>query len=118
MEVGMVDKIEKTGEKLSPVMMLAKLDAERSKILESAKADALEKANEAVSELNALGFHYQLTEEVPKANGTKRGEPSGECSICKFATVKPHDPRSHKSQTVKAPFTDEELKQRGLVRAI
>jgi hypothetical protein len=114
----MATTLEKSGEKQSPVQLLAKLDAERAKILDSAKTDALLKANEAVDELNALGFHYHLSEEVPKSNGTKRGEPADvPCPICLFKTVVPHDRRSHRTQATKAPFTDEELKQRGLIRA-
>lgn len=119
MEVRMADKVEKLPikeERLSPVQMLAKLDAQRAEILASAKSDALEKANEAVSDLNALGFHYVLSEEGAKANGTTKGVPSGKCTVCGFATEKPHDVRSHRGQEPKRPFTDEELKTRGYVK--
>jgi hypothetical protein len=115
--VKMADKI-KAVEKiddLTPVQKLARLDAERAEILASAKADALQKANEAVDELNALGFHYLLCEEGEKPS--KKGEPSdAACPICLYKTTPVHDRRSHKKQAIKAPFTDEELKQKGLIK--
>jgi hypothetical protein len=118
MEVQLADKIkavEKVDD-LTPVQKLARLDAERAEVLASAKADALQKANEAVGELNALGFHYLLCEEGEKPS--KKGEPSdAACPICLYKTMPVHDRRSHKKQAIKAPFTDEELKVRGLVRA-
>ena len=114
----MAEKIKPTEkvDDLTPVQRLAKLDAERAEILASAKADALQKANEAVDELNALGFHYLLCEEGEKPNGSKKGEQTGPCPVCKFMTNPPHGGRTHKSQTVKTPFTEEELKARGLTR--
>lgn len=117
MEVTMADKIVKLSEKLdeTPVQKLARLDAERAEILATAKADALQKANDAVIELNALGFHYHLSEEAPKANAAKRGFPSdADCPVCKFKTVPPHDGRAHKSHT--AFFDDDELAKRNLVK--
>lgn len=114
----MPEKIKPTEkvDDLTPVQRLAKLDAERAEILASAKADALQKANEAVNELNALGFHYLLCEEGEKPNGSKKGEQTGPCPVCKFMTNPPHGGRTHKSQSEKRPFTDEELKQRNLDR--
>ena len=41
---------------------LKALDEQRAKLLEGAKNAALEKAKEAIEELNALGFHYRLAE--------------------------------------------------------
>ena len=94
-----------------------------SQILETAKTDALAKANEAVEGLNALGFKYALTDLTPKpkakatTTGNKR-EPSGnECGYCHFKTVPPHDKRSHRTQKKKRPFTDAELKELGMVKA-
>jgi hypothetical protein len=106
-----VERVDET-----PVQKLARLDAERAEILASAKADALQKANEAVGELNALGFHYLLCEEGEKPTGSKKGEQTGPCTICKFLTNPPHGGRTHKSQAEKRPFTDEELSQRRLTR--
>jgi hypothetical protein len=117
MEVTMADKIVKLSDKLdeTPMQKLARIDAERAELFASLKSDALQKANDAVAELNALGFHYHLSEEAPKTNGTKRGFPSdADCPVCKFKTTPPHDGRAHKSHT--EAFTEEELKQRGYVK--
>ena len=43
---------------------IKKLDDERAKLLESAKADALARAEEAINELTALGFDYELAEPL------------------------------------------------------
>src|ERR1700722_4007656 len=118
MEMTMPDKIkavEKVDD-LTPVQKLARLDQERAEILASAKADALQKANEAVGELNALGFHYLLCEEGEKPTGSKKGEQTGPCPVCKFMTNPPHGGRTHKSQPEKRPFTEEELAKRSLIR--
>src|SRR6202011_13995 len=100
-------------------------DEERAKLLESAKTDALARAEEAISELTALGFDYEIVEP---ARGTARKtktarkasapdhHPKGTCPICEYATKPPHDKRSHKSQQKKRPFTSDELDQRSLVR--
>jgi len=86
MEVQMAEKIIKAVEKAdeTPVQKLARFDAERAEILASAKADALKKASEAVDELNALGFNYELTEKA-KATSIKKGHPAdAECPICTY----------------------------------
>ena len=43
-------------EKPTTLQQLKKLDEERTKLLEGAKADALARAEEAINELTALGF--------------------------------------------------------------
>lgn len=56
---------------------LKKLDAEREKLIADAKATLLKKAEEAVEELNSLGFQYELSERgakrttAPRAGGTR-----------------------------------------------
>ena len=113
------------GEKLSALQQIKKLDEERAKILESAKTDALTRAEEAINELTALGFDYELVEparEIARKTRTARKasvpdhHPKGACPICEYATKPPHDKRSHRSQQKKRPFTAEELNQRSLVR--
>jgi hypothetical protein len=118
MEVTMVDKMVKQSEKLdeTPMQKLVRIDAERAELFASLKSDALQKANDAVAELNALGFHYHLSEEAPKANGTH--EPTGPCPVSKFETQPIHDGRSQRTQTVKTAFDDDELKQRGYAKVI
>jgi len=113
-------------EKQTALQQIKKLDEERTKLLESAKADALARAEEAIHELAALGFDYELVEPTretaPRKTGTARKasapdhHPKGTCPVCEYATKPPHDKRSHKSQQKKRPFTADELQQRSLVR--
>jgi hypothetical protein len=111
-----IKPVEKVDD-LTPVQRLAKIDADRKELFDSIKAEALQEANEAVSKLNALGFHYLLCEEGEKLNGSKKGEQTGPCPVCKFMTDPPHGGRTHRAQKPeKRPFTDEELKQRNLAR--
>jgi len=105
---------------------LKALDEQRAKLLESAKNVALEKANQAIEELNGLGFHYRLAQGSALAR-VLRAKTEGEtptrkpkdadCPICNFRTNPPHDRRSHRGQQRKKPFTPKELEERGLVRA-
>ena len=114
---------EPVAEKVSAVQQLKALDEQRAKILKTAKTDALAKANEAVEELNALGFKYALTDLTPKpkaqatTTGNKREASGNECGYCHFKTIPPHDKRSHRIQKKKRPFTDAELKELGMVKA-
>ena len=112
-------------EKLTTLQQIEKLDEERAKLLENAKADALARAEEAVNELTALGFDYELVEparETARKTRTARKvlapdhRPKGTCPICAYATKPPHDRRSHKSQQKKRPFSADELDQRSLAR--
>ena len=111
-------------EKPTTLQQLKKLDEERTKLLEGAKADALARAEEAINELTALGFDYELVEPAKetarKTRTVRKGmvpdhHPKGTCPICEYATKPPHDKRSHRSQTRKKPFTDAELAERNLV---
>ncbi len=98
---------------------LAELDAQREKLIGQAKGAAMKKAEDAVAELNELGFNYRLTESRASGGGERKGtrqikdEP---CPICKFKTTPLHDRRAHRSQTTKAPFNASELATRGLAR--
>ena len=44
----------------SAIQRIKELDDERSKIFDQAKEEALQKATQAVADLNALGLNYQL----------------------------------------------------------
>jgi hypothetical protein len=113
-------------EKPTTLQQLKKLDEERTKLLEGAKADALARAEEAINELTALGFAYELVEPgqanarkprtARKASGPDH-HPRGICPICGWATNPPHDKRSHRTQTKKKPFTDAELAAKGMTIA-
>ena len=58
---------------------LKALDEQRAKLFEGAKNAALEKAKEAIEELNALGFHYRLA-EGPALARVLRAKTEGENS--------------------------------------
>ena len=102
----------------SAIQRIKELDEERAKIFDQAKAEALEKAKEAVALLNALGLNYQLTSVATKAKPAKEKRATAEapCPICEFMTAPAHDGRSHRSQKKKAPFTAAELKDKGMVK--
>ena len=113
---------------LTTLQQIKKLDEERAQLLETAKADALTKAEEAINELTALGFGYELVEthlatKKPRRaksavlDKSERHAPKGECPICQFTTEPPHDRRSHRMQNKKKPFTDPELEQKSMKRA-
>lgn len=107
---------------------LKELDAQREQLLSEAKREALTRAEEAVSELNALGFHYHLGEgeagpmperrpKRPVASMSARHVPKdAPCPICNFRTDRPHDRRSHRMQKRKRPFNDKELEAMGMTR--
>ena len=59
-------------EKPTVLQQIKKLDEERAKILEGAKNDALARAQEAINELTALGFDYELAEPVQKQTRVPR----------------------------------------------
>jgi hypothetical protein len=105
---------------------LKALDAQRAQLLEGAKKEALDNAERAVAELNALGFHYTLTEGASPsparaqrkagADPSKRQARDVPCPICQFKTTPHHDGRMHRSQKSKKPFTVEELMERHLAK--
>ncbi|MGI8570803.1 MAG: hypothetical protein ACR2KT_18060 [Methylocella sp.] len=84
--------------KLSTLQQIKKLDEERAKLLESAKTDSLAREEEAVNELTALGFGYELVEparEIARKTRTARKasapdhHPKGTCPVCEYATKPP-----------------------------
>jgi hypothetical protein len=102
---------------------LKALDDERSKIVEEAKAEALQNVHQAVAALNTLGFHYTLKEgsgphRVGPSNpeGVKRQTKDADCPICHFKTSPLHDGRAHRSQATKKPFTVAELTEKDLAK--
>lgn len=108
---------------MSALDQIRKLDEERAKILAQAKKEALTAAEKAVEALNELGFEYQLVEKG-KSGGGRKGTRSVDenkpCPICKFRTTpENHDARKHRAQGEnKRPFTDQELAQMGLKKAV
>src|SRR5262249_24061877 len=104
------------------VQRIERLDAERTKLLDTAKREALDRTNQAVADLVALGFSYSII------NGARRGRPrkavtkttraksGAPCPICEFATSPSHDARKHRFSQGKRkrPFTSKELSEIGL----
>ena len=104
---------------------IKELEAEKSKLLDEAKTTALEIANNAIAELNELGFTYQLIEggkrnsTAPSRIGTRAISADKICPICKIVTDPPHDARHklHRAQGQnKKPLTDAELSSAGLTK--
>jgi len=104
---------EKT-EKLTPAQQIAALEAQKQKILETAKAEAMSKVEAALAELNDLGFKYRLTEEMARTGNHTPSDKA--CSVCGYKTNPPHDARSHRGIEPKKPFTDGELAERHLTK--
>ncbi len=94
---------------------LKDLEAQAAQLREQAKSGALEKANQAVDELNALGFTYKLVEGVGTKSAVNHTPSDKPCSVCGWKTDPPHDARSHRGKD-KRPFTDAELKEKGFVK--
>jgi DNA-binding protein H-NS len=65
----MLQETEMTKE--SAIDRIKKLDAERAKIFEEAKSEALSKAREGVEELNSLGFHFTLADGAVRKKGKR-----------------------------------------------
>jgi hypothetical protein len=97
-----------------PIARIKELDAERTKLIDGAKKEALARAQQAVADLNALGFAYSLTRgETQRKNGQIQAEKP--CKICGFRTRPPHDARKHRfSKAKKRAFNAKELTDLGL----
>src|SRR3954447_16573872 len=116
----------KASSSASALDRLKALDEERNQLLQGAKSEAMDRANEAISELNALGFSYRLTQRdgggrqgssgSTGRKGTRQVNAERACPICGFRTEPPHDARRHRGQAEKRPFTDEELEANGMRR--
>ena len=91
----------------SALEQLLSLEDQKSKLVEAAKLELIEKINLDLRLLKNLGFHYRLVESHNS---------NSPCRICGFKTEKPHNARAHRWQEPKAPFSPEELARRGLRR--
>jgi hypothetical protein len=73
--------------------------------------------NEAINDLNALGFRYRLTDKASPGRAKGQMKTEGSCPICGFRTTPPHDGRRHRAQgNDKKPFSAQELAQFGLAK--
>jgi hypothetical protein len=97
---------------LSILDQIKKLDEQKAQLLESAKTEALAKAEAAVKELTELGFSYRLTEgekETKRKTRSRNTDPNKK--YCKICDMKGHDGRAHRNQDdKKKKFTAAELK--------
>lgn len=106
----------------SVISKIRELEAQKAKLVDEAKAEALATVNGGIADLQELGFEYHLVE-----GAMRRATPSGErkgtrtvkdepCPICGWKTNPPHDRRSHRTQEPKRPFTAAELAAKGLTK--
>ena len=97
---------------------IKKLDEQRHRLLDNAKSEALGRVNEALNELNALGFSYSVNEG--RGRGGRKGlrqKSDGPCPICNFKTNPPHDGRRHRAQGGrKQAFSNSDLAQMGYAK--
>ena len=103
---------------MSVLDQLRKLDQQREQLLSGAKKEALQKAQDAIADLNELGFNYSLVQG--SGGGSRKGTRSvkdAACPVCDFKTEPLHDARKHRSQgDNKRPFNDQELADLNLTR--
>lgn len=98
----------------SVVERIRELDKERASLLGSAKKEILSIIEDAVAELNALGFSYAVIEGATKSDSSGNQRRNRNCPVCGIRTEPPHDARAHRGQgKKKKPFTQAELKQHG-----
>ena len=108
----------------SAIEEIKELKARMESMTEQAKAEALDKANEAIGVLRELGlnndtilkqlgFKGRAAAKESREGSAPKDEP---CPICHFRTDPPHDGRSHRGQPKKKPFTAEELEQKALTK--
>jgi hypothetical protein len=112
----------------STIDEIKELKAQIQSKREAAATEALKKAREGVTVLReleidddtilkGLGFRGRTPKALNASKANARTGLSDEpCSICDFQTDPPHDGRSHRSQTKKKPFTEEELEEKGLTK--
>jgi hypothetical protein len=108
----------------SAIEEIKELKAQLESKTEQAKAEALDKASEAIGFLRELGLDNDTIlkelglggRTVAKQSREGRSRKDEACPICNFRTDPPHDGRSHRGQTKKRPLTAEELEEKGLAK--
>jgi hypothetical protein len=108
----------------SAIEEIKELKAELESKTAQAKADALDRASEAIGFLRELGMDNDTILKDLGFRGRAKAQESREarppkdepCPICHFRTDPPHDGRSHRGQAKKRPLTAEELEKKGLTR--
>jgi hypothetical protein len=108
----------------SAIEEIKELKAQLESKTAQAKAEALDKASEAIGFLRELGMDNDSILKDLGFRGRAKTQESREgrspkdesCPICNFRTDPPHDGRSHRGQTKKRPLTAEELEEKGLTK--
>jgi hypothetical protein len=108
----------------SAIEEINELKAELESKTAQAKAEALNKASEAIGFLRELGIDNDtILKELgfkgrSPAKASKEGKPPKDdlCPICHFRTDPPHDGRAHRGHAKKRPLTAEELEKKGLTK--
>lgn len=72
---------------MSTLEEIRKLDEQRQRLVEKARMDALKRAQDAIAELNELGFAYKIA-GGPKAENTRR--PGIRQAVLDIITDSPH----------------------------
>lgn len=109
---------------MEPVLFNARLVDQLDRLInecEELRDVTLKQAEDAIKVLTELGYRYRLAQDLHNRAATdsklpRKPRADQDCPVCGFHTDPPHDRRSHRSQTVKAPFTDAELAAKGLRR--
>jgi hypothetical protein len=108
----------------SAIEEIKELKARVESMTAQAKAEALDKASEAIGFLRELGLDNDTILKELGFRGRAAAKESREgrlpedepCPVCHFRTDPPHDGRSHRGQSKKRPFSAEELEQKGLTK--
>lgn len=106
---GQMDQIKRLQEQISSLQL-------------EARDQLIAQANQAIQDLNRMGFDYRLVQGSGRGRSagkaTRQSDPNRPCPVCKFRTVPFHDARTHRSQgNNKKAFTADELRELGLKRA-
>jgi hypothetical protein len=109
----------------SAIEEIKELKAQLESKTGQAKAEALDKASEAIGFLRELGLDndtilkelgFRARTKSPKEKAEQTSSKDEPCPICGFGTEPPHDGRSHRGQSKKKPLTTEELEAKGLTK--
>jgi hypothetical protein len=109
----------------SAIEEIKELKTRLESMTEEAKAEALDKASEALGVLRELGLDNDAILKELGLRGRAKDRGSREAtppkvepcpSICNFRTDPPHDGRSHRGQAKTRPLTAEELEKKGLTK--
>ncbi len=103
----------------STLNQIKQLEEQLATLSANAHEEALPQAEGAIEILETLGYQYSLVQDSGQKlkrtrGGTRKPRADRDCPICLSQTTPPHDGRHHKNQTIKGPFTVEELREKGL----